>query len=182
MNCNKCDKCGKTAKVYFNSGENAEPCRICLDCFNRLMAVEYDVIMPENVPEVLTFKGRRKKTHVFEIEFMIVGTGKSLTATEVGETNRVVDVWGGLDDDFDVMLKTLDKRIRKALHVRYVDDKGRMKALKAVGYIRYNSERDAHDVIIDGKPFTWEELEKNISSHEGWKIKIEFGGIGEDFH
>ena len=181
MSCDACDRCGKESKVSFLGGEDSGYRRICLDCFNRLMADEYAVVMPENVPEVLTFKGRGKKTHVFEIQFMIVGTGKSLTATEIGETKRIVDVWGDLDDDFEAMMKTLDKRIRKSLHVRYVDAKGIFKSQKAVGYISYNSVREDHDVIIDGKPFTWEELGKNISCYEGWKIKIEFGDIGADF-
>ena len=50
---------------------------------------------------------------------------------------------------------------------------------KAVGYIKYNRERQTCDVIIDGKPYTWAELEKNISAREGWKIKIEFGDVGD---
>jgi hypothetical protein len=51
---------------------------------------------------------------------------------------------------------------------------------KAVGYIEHNRERDACDIIIDGKPYTWPELEKNIRAHEGFKIKIEFGDIGDE--
>ena len=51
---------------------------------------------------------------------------------------------------------------------------------KAVGYIEYNRERDACDVVIDGKPYTWAELERNIRAHEGWKIKIEFGDVGDE--
>jgi len=51
---------------------------------------------------------------------------------------------------------------------------------KAVGYIEYNRERDACNVVIDGKPYTWAELERNIRAHEGWKIKIEFGDVGDE--
>jgi len=51
---------------------------------------------------------------------------------------------------------------------------GRFIEGKTVGYIEYNHDRDAHDVIIDGKPYTWQDLEKNISSHEGFRIRIEF--------
>jgi hypothetical protein len=46
--------------------------------------------------------------------------------------------------------------------------------------VSVNHERDAQDVVIDGKPYSWEELEKNISAHEGWKIKIEFASTGDE--
>ena len=51
---------------------------------------------------------------------------------------------------------------------------------KVVGYIKHNHDRDACDIIIDGKPYAWAELEKNISAREGFKIKIEFGDVGDD--
>jgi hypothetical protein len=176
-----CSQCGKPAKITFGDGKGGVVDYQCCDCFNRQMAEYYDVVMPENVPERLSFKGRGKKPHVFDIEFMIFGTGKSLAATEIGDTSRFVDVWGGLHDDFGEMMALLEKRIRKSLRVRYMDAKGRIKDNKAAGYIRFNRERDAYDVVIDGKPFSWEELEQSIASREGWKIKIEFGSNGVDF-
>jgi len=177
----KCIQCGKPAKVNLSDGTGGTNGSLCYDCFNRRMAEEYAVVMPENVPETLSFKGRGKKVHVFDIEFMIFGTGKSLVATEIGETNRMVDVWGDLDDDFDAMLDLLNRRIKKSLNVRYMDAKGKIKGDKAAGYISYNREREAYDVIIDGKPYLWDGLEKEISMREGWKIKIEFGSNGVYF-
>ena len=31
-----------------------------------------------------------------------------------------------------------------------------------------------------GNQYSWAELEKNISAREGWKIKIEFAGFGDE--
>jgi hypothetical protein len=145
------------------------------------MADRYEIEAPENVPERLSFKSRRKKPHEFEIEFLIFGTGKSLTATEIGETNRIVDVWGDMDDDFDEMMILLEKRIKKSLSVRYMGADGHIKDNKVAGYISWNHDRDSVDIIIDGKPYSWEELKRHVSSREGWKIKIEFGSNGVDF-
>ena len=33
--------------------------------------------------------------------------------------------------------------------------------------------------MIDGKPYTWEDLKKNISAREGWNIRIEFGDFND---
>jgi hypothetical protein len=79
------------------------------------------------------------------------------------------------------MLDTLEKRIKKELFVYYMDKNGLISKDKAVGYIDYNEDRDECDIIIDGLPYTWEDLEKNISAREGWNIKIEFTSSGDDF-
>jgi hypothetical protein len=176
-----CVQCGKAGKFILGDGKGGTRGYICSNCFNRKMAEEYAVIMPENIPERLSFKSRRKNTHEFDIEFMIVATGKFLTATEIGETKRVIHVWGDFDDDFDEMLKLLEKRIRKSLSMRYIDPKGNWKGNKIAGYVSYNRDREAYDIVIDGKPYSWESIKKNIAQYEGWKIKIELGDIGVNF-
>jgi len=77
------------------------------------MAELYDSDMPDCVPERLIVADCNGRPREFDIEFIIFGTGKSLTATEVGNTKRKADVWGSHYDDFDDMLETLKKRIKK---------------------------------------------------------------------
>ena len=64
--------------------------------------------------------------------------------------------------------------------VKFIQPDGHMAKRKVVGYTEYNSEWNGYDIIIDGKPYTWSELEKNVSQHESWKNKIEFKDIGEE--
>jgi hypothetical protein len=64
--------------------------------------------------------------------------------------------------------------------VTYIERDGYIIGDAAVGYIEYNRERGDCDINIDGYPYTWEDLEKNISSHEGWKVKIEFACAGDE--
>jgi len=144
------------------------------------MAKQVGIVVPHNIPERLSFNDNNGKICEFDIEFIIFANGKSLIATEVGVTNRKAKVWGGLDDDFDEMLDTLKKRIKRELLVKYMRPDGLFADNKVVGYIEYNQERGAHDIIIDGKPYTWAMLEQNISTFEGYKIKIEFAGIEEE--
>jgi hypothetical protein len=175
----RCDKCGNPVKVHF-TGEGGVKSNLCLDCYNRTMAGMTGTDFMEELPKRLSYKGRGGKTHNFDIELLILPLGKSLTATEIGKTRRKVDVHGELDDDVWEMLETLKKRIKKSLSTVYMDKGGYVSKSKAVGYIEFNRERDDHDIIIDGKPYTWEELKKNVSAHEGWKIKIEFGDVGDE--
>jgi hypothetical protein len=176
----RCDNCNNPVKIFLGNGEGGVAAKLCQNCYNRMMAELTGVDIPDVIPERLSFKSKGGKTHDFEIEFLIFTTGKTLTATEIGKTKRKVDVDGELDADLNEMLETLKRRIKKALSTTYMEPSGYFADSKAVGYVEYNPERDAHDVIIDGKPYTWSELEKNISAHEGWKIKIEFGDVGDE--
>jgi len=91
--------------------------------------------MVDIIPKRLSFKGRVGNTREFDIEFLILPNSKSLTATEIGKTKRKVGVCGTLEDDFDEMLETLKRRIKKALSVTYMKPDGYISGSKAVGYI-----------------------------------------------
>ena len=175
-----CEICGKPPIIRIGSFSSGEYRYLCSDCHNREMSELYNTDMPDNVPERITITDRNGRPHDFDIEFMIFGTGKSLTATEIGKTKRKADVWGSLDDHFDDMLETLKKRLKKILSVKYMDSHGGIKDQKLVGYIDYDRNRGECVVFIDGKPYTWDELGKNITTFEGWKIKIEFAGVGDE--
>jgi len=167
-----CDVCGKSSKVHIKYGKGGKVRNLCFDCHNREMAELYDSDMPDHVPEKLMVTGRNGKPHEFDIEFIIFGTGKSLTATEVGKTKRKADVWSSLDDDFDEMLDTLKKRIKKALSVKCMDQNGRIKDQKLVGYIDYDRDSDECVIFIDGKSYTWGELGRNIPLLRVGKSKL----------
>ena len=176
----RCDLCGNPVKVHIGDLEIGEIANLCVDCYNRLMAEMTGTDFQDVLPKRLSYKSRGGKVHEFDIELMYFVNGKSLTATEIGKTKRKTDVHGELDDDVNEMLETLKKRIKKTLSVVYMQPDGYVSKNKAVGYIDYNLELERHEIIIDGKPYTWEQLKKNISMHEGWKIKIEFGDVGDE--
>jgi hypothetical protein len=176
----RCDNCRNPVRVHIGDGEGGEVASLCLDCYNRLMSEMTGTDFRDVPTKRLSYKGKGSKTHEFEIELMVFANGKSLTATEIGKTKRKADVHGEIDDDVDEMLETLKRRIKKVLSVRYMEPSGIFAKSKAVSYVEYNPECERHEIIIDGKPYTWAELEKNISAHEGWKIKIEFGDVGDE--
>ena len=175
-----CDNCGNPARVVIDDNKAREIGKLCDDCYNRVMAELTGSSMPYNVPKQISVKGKTGKAVEFEIEFLIFITGKSLVATEIGKRKRRADVYGELGDDFDVLFETLIQRIKKTLSVKYMAKDGCIAGDKAIGYVDYNCERGDCDIIIDGNPYSWAELEKNVSMREGWKIKIEFASDGDE--
>ena len=63
----------------------------------------------------------------FDIEFIILGTMKSLIVIEAGKTKCKTDAWASLDGDFNDMIYTLKKRINKVLAVKYMHRDGYIK-------------------------------------------------------
>jgi len=175
----KCDVCDNPIKVHINNNRGDEYGKLCEDCYNKLMAEFTGTVVPDIIPKQLSVKDNKGKIHHFDLEFMIFANGKMLTAIERGPFKYKAEVHGELYIEFETMLKALKHKLKKELSIKYMDDKGRIANGIAVGYIEYNSKRDACDIIIDGKPYTWSDLEKNIPTHEGWKIKIEFGDFDD---
>ena len=174
-----CDNCDNLSNVHICDRSGNTVIRFCNDCNNKLMAQLIGVNIPDNIPKelILNLKG---KTYKFNIEVEIYLTCKVITATEIGKTKRKTDVRSTIDEDFFDMLEILKKRVKKLVSVKYMRPDGYMANSKAIGYIEYSNKRHGYDIVIDGRPYTWDELEKNLSMHGGWKIKIEFGDIGEE--
>ncbi|MCL1809776.1 MAG: UPF0158 family protein [Clostridiales bacterium] len=174
----KCSICGNDAKIHISGAQEAS---YCLDCHNKHMAALTGAEMPDAVPTQIVLFDACEEAHAFSIESMIFPHCKSIHATEVVGTTRYKEaVYGEIDDSFEGMWVKLVSRLEKVLSKKYMGDDASIEDLKAVGYVEYNSIHEAYEVIIDGKAYTWAQLEKNLSVHEGWKIKIEFADMSEE--
>jgi len=174
-----CSVCSRAAKIHIKDDEGSDYVKFCQDCYNEMIAAYIGTEMPDFIPEQFLCKDDTGKSHKFDIEFLIFATGKELTAREKGKFKRRIEMHGELNADVGVMLQLLKKKIIKAINTTHIDERGYIKDCVAKGYIDYNRKRDDYDIVIDGKPYTWEELKKNVSLHEGWNIKIEFSDADE---
>jgi len=180
-NADQCQLCGKPSMVNLSDNYTGRSTALCHSCYNNMMANLNDVEMPASIPRRVTFLDSYGQTCEFDIEFLIFETGKSLTATQVGATKRKECVWSELDADFDEMLETLSDRIKKALSTMYIGPDGSFTGDRAVGYVEYDRGHDRYNIVVDGKSYSWADLERNVSSYEGFKIAIEFCEMSEDF-
>jgi hypothetical protein len=174
----KCGMCGKDATIMIHSnGEKSEP--LCAKCHNIIMAELTNTDFPNKIPEYIFFEDCNKEMHKFDIELMIFPHCKSLKARETADTEYLFDVYGKLEDSFLLMWEKLIKKITKMLSVKYIVDDS-WKNDRVVGYIKYNSKTERHDVVIDGKTYSWNELGTKLGTYEGFQIKIEISDITED--
>jgi hypothetical protein len=51
---------------------------------------------------------------------------------------------------------------------------------KIVGYVEYNDVTDKHDIIVDGRSLSMDDLEMNLATYEGFQVKIEFADATDD--
>ncbi|MCL1983223.1 MAG: UPF0158 family protein [Clostridiales bacterium] len=174
----KCCMCGSDAKIHISGTQEAS---YCLECHNKLMAAQTGAEMPDAVPTQIVLFDVCEEAHAFAIESMIFPHCKSIRATEVvGTTCYKENVYGELSDRFEDMWSEMVRRLEKSLSKKYMGDDASFEDMKAVGYVDYNRIHDAYEVVIDGKAYTWAQLEKNLSMYEGWKIKIEFADMGDE--
>lgn len=87
---------------------------------------------------------------------------------------------GDPEEDMFAMLGRMVGKIRKALSVKHIIDKGDGHGLQIAdmtvqGRIDCDLSDDAHMpcVVVDGQEISWEDFGRMISSFEGWQFKLE---------
>ena len=176
----KCDLCGKDAKIHFGDGKGNTVERYCQTCGNRIMALNIGIEAAEDVPEELFIVDSDGKAHRFKIEYLILGYFQRLEAYEDCGTGYSCAVGAEFDITFPELWERMMKKLEKKLNTKYIDEEGWPINNKIVGDIVWDSETDEKVVVIDGKPYTWEEVYRWVKAHEGWQIKIEFADSTDD--
>ena len=166
-----CVKCGNEQLVGF-IGEDGFHEALCQECFNELIAEEYSDIIPEHIPNELVMKDIDNIPHVFSVEFRILGHCTTLCAFEGSENGYSCKVLGKLDEDFKYLWNRLYYRLHEILFVKYIENDQWIED-RIVGYVAYNDETNRHDLIVDGKSYSWEEIGNHIGTYEGFQVKIE---------
>ena len=176
----KCDNCGKPSRVIIDDNNANQIAELCDGCYNKMMAIMTGSNIPDIIPKKISVKGKNGKQYDFNVDFLVFATGLRLSAAEAGKLKRKAEVFGSFTDDFGEMMETLKARLQKEVSVKYMDKNGYFANNKAIGYIDYSAERDTYEIVIDGKPYAWEELKKDVECREGWKIKIEFADASDE--
>jgi hypothetical protein len=175
----KCNICGKPAIVFISGSEDGE-C-YCQNCYNKMTAEEYDIEIPDIIPETVSVADDKGNLHTFRIRFMLWGHINTLEAEEAdAETQYACHLYGEPDKPFSELWSRLLLQIEHTINTHYIDDDGHFHDNKAIGYINYNDKHEDLDIVIDGKSYSWEDLKKNVNSREGWRIKIEFAESEEE--
>jgi hypothetical protein len=152
----------------------------CYPCFNEETAALMGVAFDNTPLQPVTVRDVDGVEHTFEFRSMLVPTGHALYARE-----QVSDEQEGYEfsvlGDFDAtvwdLFRVLYDRIRDGLAVRHVEqgelgwritDTGHL-----VGRITWDPERagEVPLLVIDGKPFTWDQVGRMLMSFEGFTLR-----------
>jgi hypothetical protein len=152
----------------------------CCRCFNDETAdrlgVDFDntAIPPFSITDV---DGVR---HRFEIRSMLVATGHAMYAREIGRPGAKggyrFEILGDLEADAHDLFARLRERIRQGLSVRHVEETEHGWQLtqphRLRGVIEWDSETGGELplLIIDGRPFTWDQVGRMLMAFEGFTL------------
>ncbi|MCR2823790.1 DUF7713 domain-containing protein [Lederbergia panacisoli] len=176
---NKCEKCGSDeAKVRFTAGEDTSV--LCLNCYNEQMAKELEVNV-EQLAEAFTLNDFQGISRSFIVERRIDPMGIFMEAKERGTFGYKFAVHGELHCNQHELLNTLIKKAGKGIAKEQVETKffpngqayNIIKNDYFTGLIEYDEDSgNSPLIVIDGRPFTWEEVGKMLTAYEGFQIKI----------
>lgn len=193
MDSIQCKRCLHTYPyievIHLTSGDKTE--RICFTCHNQELAEDLGIDLKSVTAKVLTIADVDGVEHQFHIRQGVYPTGLAYEAIEVLENDVFgyhFAVLGNFDCDQKALYKELLKKIRTGLSKKYLKQEvlgGRQitstTGWDIVGRIEADLAEDAMpQVVIDGKVYSWNELGRIITSHEGLNFRLAFKDMTED--
>jgi len=177
---NKCDICGKDARIHVGDGESGVYTHYCQTCHNTIMAMDIGIDLAEDVPEELIITDSKNRVHRFNVDYMIWGHMQRLEVYEDYSTGYRCAVGAEFDVGFPELWERMMKKLDRKMSTEYIDEKKNWTTEKIVGDIGWDSESDELRIVINGEPFTWHELYREVQAREGWQVKIEFADSTDD--
>lgn len=160
----------------------------CLDCYNAMIAADLEIELPE-LPHTFAEDDVNGVRRIFEVERQITGTAILLTARERWKYGYEFAVDGELDANQQELFNRLMEKTKLGLSETYLEE-GKflsgepyttVKDMQFKGILDYDAANsDAPLVIIDGKPYTWDEVGRLLQAFEGFQVKIEMKDMTDE--
>lgn len=174
-----CGRCGKAVRPNETITVTDTGLR-CYPCFNEEVAARMGVDFDNTPLQPVAVVDANGVNRTFEFRSMLAATGHVLSAREVLPAEREgyeFSVLGDFEARVWDLFEILYDRIRRALAVRHVE-RGELGwqitgAHRLVGRICWDPDQDGELplVVIDGRPFTWDEVGRMLMSFEGFMLR-----------
>lgn len=184
---NKCEHCGSNeVKVHFNT--ETDIMYLCIECYNKMIGEELEVDL-EPLIDSFSAKDFQGVSRTFFVERRIAPEGICLEAAENLEFGYKFAVHGELSSNQIELLNKLIAKTRKGILVQQIEsdvfpngqEYHTMIHDQFTGLIEYDENSyESPLVLIDGKPFTWEEVGKMVKAYEGFQIKLKIYDVTDD--
>ncbi|MGP4060991.1 DUF7713 domain-containing protein [Halobacillus sp. H74] len=173
--CHQCKKNDSTIHTQIDG----ESISLCLDCYNAILAEELGVELLDQVKEV-TFRDHAGVLRYFSIVQRVDPAGLFIEAEEKNGYGYTFAIHGELDEDQVALFERLMEKVKQGLDVSYIEEKAfpngqsyhSLKDDRFFGQIEMG-ENGGPVIVIDGKPYTWDEVGKMMESYEGFQLKME---------
>jgi hypothetical protein len=184
---NKCERCG-SSKPTISLQMEEDSMYLCSNCYNDIMSEELEVEL-QQLAETFSLKDDQGISRTFYVDRRIHPNGIYLEAMENIEFGYKFAVHGELNADQGELLNNLIDKVRKGIGKQQVARKAFPSGQEyhsiindqVSGLIEYDETSDGTPlIIIDGKPFTWEEIGKMLMTYEGFQIKFQMYDITDD--
>jgi hypothetical protein len=174
----KCGACGKMLGS-FESITVAGVGDRCYPCFNREMADRLSVDFDSTPLQPIVVPDLDGTPHTFQIRSMLVATGHEMEALEItndGQLGYCFRVLGELEIEAWELFSKLYESMRREMSKRCVECTERGWQIAADQHVRGRIEWDPETngelplIVIDGKPFTWEQVGRMLMTFEGFTL------------
>ncbi|MCL4821153.1 MAG: hypothetical protein KJ067_18610 [Vicinamibacteria bacterium] len=154
---------------------------LCASCFDEWAADRLGVVHDSTPLAPVTVTGPDGREHTFEILSRLGPTGRVLTAAETtadGSEGYEFRVMGDNEADSFELMGELQKRIRAGVEQTWVEpwEHGGWKLRekdRVRGRLTWDEDNPGQPlVVIDGRPFTWEDFGRMLSTFEGFLFDI----------
>ncbi|WP_041822519.1 DUF7686 domain-containing protein [Alkalihalophilus pseudofirmus] len=183
---NTCDRCqGNEATIILTNDEQE---RLCGSCFNEMMSEEVGVEL-KTIPAAISlydFNGSRRN---FILQQRLYPNGIFLEASEDRDYGYQFAVHGELDCDQTELLEKLREKVKSGVSKQFIKA-GQFPNGQAyisiindefVGLVDHDENSQAAPmIVIDGQPYTWEEVGEMVKSFEGFQVQMKFFDMTDD--
>ena len=180
----RCDECGKEIKhrsVHLTDSDGNSGRLLCLKCYNREMAAIADIHFEHPTFPTVLLTDVDGDEHRFDFAVQLFGYQVSIEAYELEVEHGYRFEIGGNPEKVQKLFNKLLGKMRRALSRKHieVDEYGGMPGvldeMEARGWIEWDDDSDGQLplLVIDGKPVTWHQFGRILSSYEDWQFKLE---------
>lgn len=173
-----CGRCGK----HIESDETvsvADAGDRCYACFNNDMADRLGIDFDGTTLQPIVLADADGVPHTFQIRSMLVPTGHEMEAVESprpAHGGYRFAVLGDLEADSWDLFQRLYEKMREEMTIRHVERTTHGWQVgpeqRLVGRIEWDpaSEGRVPLLVVDGRPFTWEEVGRMLMTFEGFTL------------
>jgi hypothetical protein len=187
MKPDRCESCGKDIHdvdaVYLSSEDLKRKSRLlCTKCFNETISESCGLDFRHPAFDPVDVKDSAGMAHKFIFKSVLVPTGLSIEAIEIGKEfpeGYRFQVLGDPEGDHLHLFQKLYERIQRGLRRKHLEEGegglkiGDAQIVRARISSDVGSARLAPVLVIDGKKVSWKEFGQMLLTYEGFQFKME---------